>query len=590
MSKYYLKSKKRAYMNFEWTIKKQADFKKIRELSTKINNLHPSLTNLLIQRGIDNYEKAEEFFSPRLEKLHDPFLMKNMQKAVERLKKAIENKEKILIYGDYDVDGTTSVSLVFTFLRNFSEDISYYIPDRYTEGYGISTKGIDYAATNNFSLIIALDCGIKAVEKINYANTKNIDFIICDHHTPGEVVPNAVAVLDPKQKDCKYPYKELSGCGVGFKFMQAFSKSNNIDEQKVFELLDYLSISIASDIVPITGENRILEYFGIKKFRETQKAGLRALSEISGIRKPEDEKINTELTVSDLVFKIGPRINAAGRMAHANAAVDLLLETDLEKAREFAKLLNDHNINRREQQDNIYNEVLDMFEKNPALKEKSSTVIWHKGWSKGIVGIVASKITEKYYKPTIVLTKSNDKWTGSGRSVGSFDLYSAIDSCRELIHSFGGHKFAAGMTIEEKNLQKFADCFEQKVKNSISAENTIPKLYISDILELSDINDKFVRILKRFAPFGPENMRPVFVSFGVKDTGASKQIGKDFKHLKLEVIDSSGKIMSAIAFGMGYLYDAIKDKKKFDICYVIGENIFNEKTYLQLEIKDLRIF
>ena len=576
-------------MNFEWIIKKQANPKKIRDFSEQINNLPLSLTNILIQRGIDNFEKAKHFFTPRLEELYDPFLMKNMQTAVQRIEKAIENKEKVLIYGDYDVDGTTSVALVYTFLRDFLENMAYYVPDRYTEGYGISTKGIDYASENNFSLVIALDCGIKAVEEIDYANAKNVDFIICDHHTPGEIIPNAVAVLDPKQKDCNYPYKELSGCGVGFKFMQALSRNKNIDEQKIFELLDYLAISIASDIVPITDENRILEFWGLRKIMTTSKAGLIALLEVAGMRKSQDEEINTQLTVSDLVFKIGPRINAAGRMAHADAAVDLLIEQDLEKARDFASKLNNQNTERKKQQDDIFNQAMEMIEENEKLKAKSSTVIWHEDWSKGIVGIVASKLIEKYYKPTIVLTKSNGKWTGSGRSVGNFNLYSAIDSCSEFIDSFGGHKFAAGMTIEQKNLHNFADCFEKKIKESISTEDLVPKLQISDILNFSNINDKFIRILKLFAPFGPQNMRPIFVTFDVKDTGASKQIGRNFEHLKLEVIDKSGKIISGIAFGMGYLYDEIKNKKNFDISYAIGENFYNGKNFLQLEIKDLRI-
>lgn len=576
-------------MNFDWVIEKQAEILRIRELSKDLNNLHPALSNMLIQRRIDEYRKAKQFFSPQLEDLHDPFLMKDMQKAVERLEKAVENEERVLIYGDYDVDGTTSVALVYSFLQVYLKNIEYYVPDRYSEGYGISTKGIDFAAEKKYSLVIALDCGIKAVDKIEYANSKNVDFIICDHHNPGDKIPEAVAVLDPKQKDCNYPYKELSGCGVGFKFMQAFCISQKIDEQKIFELLDFLAISIASDIVPITGENRILEYYGLQKIKETQKAGLVALLEVAGMRKPEETKIITDLTVSDLVFKIGPRINAAGRMDHADAAVDLLIENNIINAREFAVKLNEHNSTRRLQQDDIYAEALKMFEDNPQMIEKKSTVIWNEQWSKGIVGIVASKVIEKYYKPTIVLTKSNGKWTGSGRSVSNFDLYSAIDSCSHLLDSFGGHKFAAGLTLKEENLQEFVECFEKAVEKSISIENLVPKLFISDILRFEDIDEKFVRILKRFAPYGPENMRPNFVSFGVVDTGQSRQIGQELNHLKLEVKDNSGKIMSAIAFGFGNFYDEIKNKKPFDICYTIGENNFNGVNYLQLEIKDLRI-
>jgi len=359
-------------MNYEWIIKKQANKNILNKLSNELNNLDLSLVDLLVQRGIDTFDKAKTYFSPNLDNLHDPFLMKDMQKAVSRLEIALAEKQKILIYGDYDVDGTTSVSLVYTFLQEYVENIDYYVPDRYNEGYGISTKAIDFASEKNIALIIALDCGIKAVDKIDYANSKNIDFIICDHHTPGEIVPNCSAVLDPKQKDCNYPYKELSGCGVGFKFMQAFAKSKNIDQQKVFELLDYVAISIASDIVPITGENRILEYFGLQKIKETKKAGLIALSEIGGIRKPEDDKIEIDLTVSDLVFKIGPRINAAGRMTHANGAVDLLIEQDIEKAREFADILNKQNTVRKEQQDNIFDEALEMIEQNADMQLKKT--------------------------------------------------------------------------------------------------------------------------------------------------------------------------------------------------------------------------
>ncbi|MEA3451936.1 MAG: single-stranded-DNA-specific exonuclease RecJ, partial [Bacteroidota bacterium] len=561
-------------MNYEWIINKQSNKNLIRKLSEELNNLNFSLVDLLIQSGIDSFDKAKTFFSPNLNELHDPFLMKDMQKAVNRLENALENNEKVLIYGDYDVDGTTSVSLVYTFLQEYIKNIDYYVPDRYNEGYGISTKAIDFASEKEISLVIALDCGIKAVDKIEYANSKNIDFIICDHHTPGEKIPSCSAVLDAKQKDCNYPYKELSGCGVGFKFMQAFAKSKNIDQQKTYELLDYVAISIASDIVPITGENRILEYFGLQKIKETKKAGLIALCEIGGLRKPENEKIEIDLTVSDLVFKIGPRINAAGRMTHASGAVDLLIEKDIEKAREFANKLNEQNTERREQQDNIFNEALEIIEQNLEMQNKKATVVWNSNWSKGIVGIVASKLTEKYYKPTIVLTKSNDKWTGSGRSVGNYDLYSAILSCDNLLSNFGGHKFAAGLTVEEENLEKFAQCFEKKVQETIPDSDLTPKLVITDILKFSDINDKFIRILKRFAPFGPENMRPVFVSFGVVDTGQSRQIGKDLDHLKLELKDGSGKIISGIAFGYGHLFDTIKNKKPFDICYTIGENVF----------------
>lgn len=569
-------------MNFEWTIKRKADYKQISLFSKQLNNLHPSLTNLLISRDIDTFDKAKDFFRPKIENLHDPFLMKDMTIAVERLQKAIKNNEKILIYGDYDVDGTTSVSLVYSTLKNFTENISYYVPDRYSEGYGISSKGIDFADENNFDLVIALDCGIKAVDKINYANEKNVDFIICDHHTPGDKIPEAVAVLNPKQIDCQYPYKELSGCGVGFKFMQAYAEKENISTEKIFEHLDLLAISIASDIVPITGENRILEHFGLIELNKTKKEGLIALKKVAGA-----EDLN--FAVSDVVFKLGPRINAAGRMEHAKLAVDLLIETDANNAREIAEKINTFNENRKNDQDNITVDVFDIFEKKPHLIDKKSTVVYDENWSKGIIGIVASKVIEKYYKPTIVLTKSHGKWTGSARSVANFNLYEAIDSCNHLLHSFGGHKFAAGLTINDENLQKFIECFEEAVKLKITEEQEEPKIEISDIIKFSNIDDRFIKILNQYAPYGPENMKPIFVTFGVVDTGFSRTIGKDEAHLKLEIKDNSGKILSGIAFGQGHLYEIIKNKQPFDICYTIGENIFRGKKSLQLDIKDIRL-
>ncbi len=568
-------------MNFEWTIKKQADYEKIKKLSAELNNLNFTLTNILISRGIDTYDKAKYFFRADLSHLHNPFLMKGMQKAVDRLDFAIRENQKILIYGDYDVDGTTSIAVVYKYLANFTKNISYYVPDRYSEGYGISIKGIDYAAENNFSLVIALDCGIKAVEKIEYANKKNVDFIICDHHTPGKKVPQAVAVLNPKQVDCEYPYKELSGCGVGFKFMQAYTEQKKLPTDNLLELLDLVAISIASDIVPITGENRVLEIFGLQKFNTTNNSGLKALKEIAS----DKELI---YSVEDLVFKIGPRINAAGRMKHASFAVKLLVEDDDVNAREYAKQLDEYNTTRKEEQKDITNDILDIYRNNPQLLNKKSAVIYSENWNKGIVGIVASKIVEEYYKPTIVLTKSHGKWTGSARSVDNFDLYLAIDLCSEYLHSFGGHKYAAGLTIEEENLQNFIDLFEENVSKSITQDSLVPKLTITDVISLSEITEKFYKLLKQFAPFGPENMKPIFLSLNVSDTGGSRPVGKDDEHLKLEVKDRNGKIMSGIAFGMGYLYERIVKNKFFDICYTISENFFNNKRTLQLDIKDIR--
>ncbi len=568
-------------MNFEWIIKKQADYEKIKILSSQLN-LDFTLSNLLINRGIDDFNKAKHFFRPSLDDLYDPFLMKDMKKAVERLDLAVSGNEKIMIYGDYDVDGTTSVSLIYKFLSKYTKNIGFYLPDRYTEGYGISFKGIDYAQENQYTLVIALDCGIKAVEKIEYANNKKIDFIICDHHTPDETIPNAVAVLNPKQKDCNYPYKELCGCGVGFKLLQAYNIIKKYDNDFLFTMLDLVAVSIASDIVPITGENRILEYFGLQAFNKTQNVGLRALKEVSGTS-------DIEFTVSDLVFKIGPRINAAGRMKHAITAVELLIEEDFNNAMELAKEINTFNENRKSEQDEISASVDEIFEKYPNLTLKKSNVVYNENWNKGIIGIVASKIIEKHYKPTIVLTKTDDKWSGSARSVENFDLYAAIDACSHLLHSFGGHKFAAGLTIKEDNLKKFIDCFEKVVSSTLSEDNLVPKLSVSDSITFDQITDNFIKILNQFAPFGPENMKPVFLTFDVTDTGNSRPIGKEEKHLRLEIKDKSNRILTAIAFGKGHLYDIIKTGKSFDICYTIGENTFNGKTTIQLDVKDMRL-
>lgn len=576
-------------MNFEWVIKKSADFELIANLSRELNNLNDKLVNILVNNGIDTFQKAKEFFRPNIDAIHDPFLMKDMDLAVDRLEKAIAENQKILVYGDYDVDGTTSVSLVFDFLSKYTKNIDYYIPDRFTEGYGISERGVDYAAENGFDLVIALDCGIKAVERIEKANSLNVDFIICDHHTPGDKIPNAVAVLNPKQKDCQYPYKELSGCGVGFKFMQAFAKSHNIDEQKVFEYLDLVAISIASDIVPITGENRILEALGIKKLMQTEKPGLKALLQTAGFIIDSQDSVSKpkNLSVSDIVFRLGPRINAAGRMEHAKAAVSLLIEKEEKIANEYAQKLNDLNSERKAIQDNIFDDVIEMFDSQPNLLGKKSAVVFNEDWNKGIIGIVASKIVEKYYKPTIILTKSNGKWTGSGRSIDGFDLYSAIDKCSHLLHSFGGHKYAAGLTVEEENLEQFAECFEQNVAESLTSDLVNPKLVISDILSFNEIDDRFLNVLSQFAPFGPGNMRPVFVTFNVRDTGQSRQMGKNYEHLRLEMKDESGTILSATAFGMGHLFELIQ-KYHFDIAYTIVENFWNGKKTYNLNIKDIR--
>lgn len=572
-------------MNFEWIIKQQADTTKIRKLSQELNNLHPALSNLLIHKNISTFDDAKNFFRPTISNLHDPFLMKNMDTAVNRLKKALINNENILIYGDYDVDGTTSVALIYNFLSEINKSsgqIAYYIPDRYSEGYGISKQGIDFADKNNFSLVIALDCGIKAIDKIDYANKKNIDFIICDHHTPAETIPNAVAILNPKQKDCKYPYKELSGCGVGFKFIQAFAKDENIAQETIFNHLDLVAISTAADIVPMTGENRILEFFGLQKLQKTTKPGLIALKEIAG-------KTNSPYSVSDVVFKLGPRINAAGRMQHAKLAVELLTEKNTNNAKQLAIKLNSFNQERKINQDKIYNEIVENINQNPQLLKKKSIVAYNRNWSKGVVGIVASKIVEKFYKPTIILTKSNEKWTGSARSINNFNLYDAINKCNNLLDSFGGHKFAAGLTIKQKKLDQFIDLFEENVKSSITKEIENPKIEITNIINFAELSENFVNILSQFAPFGPQNMRPIFLTTNVVDTGLSKKIGKTGEHLRLEIKDTTGKKMNAIAFGFGKLYNEISRKKPFNICYNIEYNLFNGQKNIQLNIKDIKI-
>ncbi len=568
-------------MQYKWKFIPAADKEKIKQLSQEIN-INPVLANLLIYRGIDTYDKAKDFFTFSLERLHDPFLMKDMDKAVERLLQAIENNEKILVYGDYDVDGTTAVSTVFSYLKQFHHNLDYYIPDRYTEGYGISYKGIDYAKENGYNLVIALDCGIKAVEKIEYANKQNIDFIICDHHTPGDTLPDAVAVLDPKRKDCDYPYKELTGCGVGFKLMQAFTNKTGKDQNKLFELLDLVALSIASDIVPITGENRILAHYGLEKINTSPSTGLRALIEVSGLK-------DKELKISDCVFYLGPKINAAGRLEHGKGAVELLIEEDYKKALQLSTDIQNLNDERKNLQDTIVKEVLEQIENSPELKNRNSTVVYSPDWHKGVIGIVASKVIEEYYKPTIVLTKSEGKITGSARSVADFDLYSAIDRCKHLLTNFGGHKHAAGLTLEEDKLEDFINCFEATVSEKITEEQKKPVLFIAGELSFSSITPSLVKILRRFEPYGPKNMHPVFVTREVRDTGYSRLIGKNGEHLSLQLTDKSGKVLKATAFNMSKYWDDIKTGKKFHIAYTIEENEFNGKRRIELRIKDIAV-
>ncbi|PCJ86550.1 MAG: single-stranded-DNA-specific exonuclease RecJ [Flavobacteriales bacterium] len=568
-------------MQKRWTIKLPGNPETVTQLADELN-INSILASLLVQRGISTFEKARHFFRPQIEDLHDPFLMKDMDKAVKRIENALEEGEKILIYGDYDVDGTTSVSLVFSFFSETYNGIDYYIPDRYTEGYGISYQGIDYAKKNNFKLIIALDCGIKAVEKVQYAKEKGIDFIICDHHRPGNEIPPAVAVLDPKRDDCSYPYDELSGCGIGFKLVQAYSIKNNISFEKLEQLLDLTAISIACDIVPITGENRVLAFYGIQQINKTPRKGIAALLETAQLKK--------ELTVTDLVFVIGPRINAAGRIEHATKAVKLLISESDEIAETTGKSINDNNLLRREIDSSITEHALAIIAKDDALLSAKTTVLYNEEWHKGVIGIVASRLIETHYRPTIMLTRSNGMATGSARSVRGFDVYNAIDSCSDLLEQFGGHKYAAGLTMKIENIQAFQKRFEEVVSSSIDEQLLIPEITIDYELDFAEITPKFYRIMKQFAPFGPQNMKPVFVTKNLVDKGYSKAVGQEGAHLKLDIAQQKNpsKRISGIAFNFGHLIEKVKSGTPFDVVYSLDENEWKGEVSLQLKVKDMR--
>ena len=580
-------------MEKRWVIKEQADNEVVDNLAHELK-ITPNLANLLVQRGVSTYRKAKNFFRPEFSKLHDPFLMKDMDKAINRIEIAIQNKEKILIYGDYDVDGTTAVALVFTFLKKFHEELDFYIPDRYGEGYGISKQGIDFAAENNFSLIIALDCGIKAVEKIEYAKTKNVDFIICDHHRPGEKIPDACAVLDAKRADCEYPYKELSGCGVGFKLIQAYQKKNDFPFDELEEYLDLVAVSIASDIVAITGENRILAHFGLIRINTNPRPGIEAILRYSNIKRRPIKNLyqknifSRELTISDLVFLVGPRINAAGRIKSAKNSVELLISDNMKYARTCSEQINILNTERRSLDHQITIDALNMIKNDEQLLNSKSTVVYNENWHKGVIGIVASRLTETYYRPTIVLSKADGLITGSARSVKDFDIYNAIEACSELLENFGGHKYAAGLSFKPEKLEAFKEKFNKIVSSTIEDRMLIPEIEIDSQISLNEINNKFFRILKQFAPFGPGNMAPVFLTRNVVDTGLARIVGKN--HLKLNVVhpDISSLPISAIAFQQGdYIYTANKNIP-FSICYHIEENEWNNKITLQLNIKDIK--
>lgn len=540
-----------------------------------INN---ALASILVKREINSYEKAKVFFRPELSQLHDPFLMKDMDVAVSRIEKALGDNEKIVIYGDYDVDGTTAVAVAYSFFREFHSRIAFYVPDRYSEGYGISKQGIDWAYEEGYTLIIALDCGIKALEQVAYANEKGIDFIIGDHHMPGDELPNAVAVLDPKRKDCNYPYDELSGCGIAFKIIQAFAKKNQIAEEQVFQYLDLVAVSIASDIVPVTGENRILAHYGLKKLNTNPCFGLSALMNLATCK--------GDFTIDNVVFQIGPRINAAGRIKHAKDAVSLLISSSMEEAESFSEGIDLQNTERREHDSRITEQALSIISGNVDWKQRKTTVVYQNDWHKGVIGIVASRLTETYYRPTIVLTKSNGVVAGSARSVLGYDLYEALSACGDLLEQFGGHKYAAGLTMREENVPALQDRFEEVVSASILPEMLIQEILIDQELDLASIDGRFFRVLKQFAPFGPLNQAPVFVSKGVKSNGMASLVGAN--HLKVMVSQANSSAFSCIGFGLGAYYDLVNSGKSFDICYSIEENNWRNKVAIQLNIKGIR--
>lgn len=554
----------------------EADTEKVAELQQELR-IHPALLKILVQRGIKTFNEAKSFFRPNLEHLHNPFLMKDMHRAVARITKAIKQNEKILIWGDYDVDGTTAVSLVYLFLKPIYDNIEYYIPHRYREGYGISTLGIDYAAENNFSLVIALDCGIKSIEKIEYANSKSVDFIICDHHLPGNEIPNAIAVLDPKQNDCNYPYKELSGCGVGFKLLQAFSLEHGYSLDRCYNFLDLVCVSIAADIVPITGENRILAYYGLKKINsENILPGLKSLKTLAALK--------TEMTITDVVFGLAPRINAAGRMDDAKHAVKLLTGEVVDDTFEHAEKLHTLNSERKNLDRQITDEALAIIEADENLINRKTTVVFNSNWHKGVIGIVASRLTESYYRPTIVLTESDGKVTGSARSVKDFNLYEAIYACREYLIQFGGHNFAAGLTMQKENLEHFTKAFETQVASTILPQNLIPEIEIDATISLNDINNKFYSIAEQMAPFGPGNMKPIFVVKNLRDSGYSRVLKNE--HLKL-VFKNNDTFINGIAFNMADKFSLVQNGI-FDIAFHIEENDWNGNTSLQLMVKEIR--
>ena len=577
-----------------WVIKPQGESEKVLNLSSQLN-IPPVLANLLVQRGIETYNEATRFFNPKLSDLHDPFLMKDMDRAVERIDRAVRNGEKIMVYGDYDVDGCTAVALVYTFLRSRGhQNLTFYIPDRYREGYGVSISSIDYAERKGVSLVIALDCGIKAVEKVAYANTKGIDFIICDHHLPGDTIPEAVAVLDPKREDCHYPFDELSGCGVGFKLVQGYAQKKGIPFSEVEKLLDLVVVSTAADIVPLTGENRILAYYGLRRLNEAPRKGLHSIIRICGL----DKHI---ITIDDIVFKIGPRINAAGRMrvdqddpdaapSGGHKAVEMLIERDEKEAEKCGDIIDEFNQNRKSIDRNVTQEAHDIIEASEEMKSHKSIVIYNPKWMKGIVGIVASRLIETYYKPTVVLTMSNNFATGSARSVAGFDLYQAVESCSDLLENFGGHMYAAGLTMKPENVEEFTRRFHAYVEEHIDPKLLVPQVDIDAELLFSDITPSFRAVLSRFQPFGPGNTAPVFVTKGVSNRGDAKLVGAEREHLKMDLTQRQkpNTTIGAIAFQQPTHYEWISNGRPIDVCYSIVENHYRGTTTPQLRVKDIK--
>ncbi|RKS95055.1 exonuclease RecJ [Flavobacterium limicola] len=560
-----------------WTLKPKPSEETVQHLA-KALNVEDFVATLLVQRGIETFEDARRFFRPSLEDLHDPYLMKDMEKAVARIEKAIESEENILVFGDYDVDGTTAVSLVSSYVKTYYPNVATYIPDRYDEGYGISFKGIDFADDNGFSLIIALDCGIKSIDHVGYAKAKNIDFIICDHHRPGEFLPEAVAILDPKRDDCSYPYDELCGCGIGFKLIQALGQNRNETIDDLIPYLDLVSAAIAADIVPMTGENRVLAYFGLQVINTNPRPGIKAI--IHQIKKQT-------LDITDVVFIIAPRINAAGRIKHGNHAVELLTEFDFEQAQQFASEIEAYNSERKDLDKLITKEALQQIEENNE-KKRFTSVVFQEDWHKGVIGIVASRLIETYYRPTLVFTKSGDKYAASARSVKGFDVYNALEACTEHLEQFGGHMYAAGMTLKEENYQIFKDAFEKEVGRTIHPDMLTPEIAVDAEIDFADITPKLIRILKQFEPYGPQNMTPIFLTKNIKDTGYGKPMGQEEEHLKLFVKQNNSEGIAAIGFNLGNKIELTTHQKPFQAVYCIDENEWKGKFSLQLRLRDIK--